>query len=76
METLHLTVRAHDFYPDARTVAALNHPNICTLHDIGSQDGIDFLVMEYLDGQTLAQRLKKGAFPLDQASTDLASTIR
>ena len=55
------------FEREARTVAALNHPYICTLHDIGSQDGIDFLVMEYLDGQTVAQRLEKGALPLDQA---------
>ena len=55
------------FEREARTVAALNHPHICTLHDIGNQDGIDFLVMEYLDGQTLAQRLEKGALPLDQA---------
>ena len=55
------------FEREARTVAALNHPHICTLHDIGSQDGIDFLVMEYLDGETLAERLEKGALPLDQA---------
>ena len=55
------------FEREARTVAALNHPHICTLHDIGSQDGIDFLVMEYLDGETVAQRLEKGALPLDQA---------
>ena len=55
------------FEREARTVAALNHPHICTLHDIGQQDGTDFLVMEYLDGETLAQRLKKGALPLDQA---------
>ena len=40
---------------------------VCTLHDIGSQDGIDFLVMEYLEGDTLAQRLEQGALPLDQA---------
>ena len=55
------------FEREARTVAALNHPHICTLHDIGNQDGIDFLVMEYLDGETVAQRLEKGALPLDQA---------
>ena len=55
------------FEREARTVAALNHPHISTLHDIGSQNGIDFLVMEYLDGETLAQRLVKGALPLDQA---------
>ena len=48
------------FEREARTVAALNHLHICTLHDIDNQDGIDFLVMEYLDGQTLAQRLEKG----------------
>ena len=57
------------FEREARTVAALNHPHICTLYDIGNQDGIDFLVMEYLDGETLAQRLEKGALPLDQALT-------
>ena len=51
---------------EARAIAALTHPHICTLHDIGHQDGIDYLVMEYLDGQTLAARLRKGALPLDQ----------
>ncbi len=55
------------FEREARAVAALSHPHICTLHDIGSEDGIDFLVMEYLEGETLAQRLAKGALPLDQA---------
>src|ERR1700680_1402507 len=55
------------FEREARVVASLNHPHICTLHDIGQQDGIDFLVMEYLDGETLAQRLQKGALPLEQA---------
>src|SRR5262249_33680614 len=53
------------FQREARTVAALNHPHICTLHDIGSQDGIDFLVMEYLEGETLAARLAKGPLPFD-----------
>ncbi|HYM05474.1 MAG TPA: protein kinase [Terriglobales bacterium] len=54
------------FEREARAVSSLNHPHICTLHDIGHQDGIDYLVMEYLEGETLAQRLKKGALPLDQ----------
>ena len=57
------------FEREARTVAALNHPHICTLYDIGKEGEIDYLVMEYLDGQTLAQRLEKGALPLDQALT-------
>ena len=55
------------FEREARAVAALNHPHICTLFDIGEQDGVDFLVMEYLEGETLAQRLRKGALPPDQA---------
>jgi eukaryotic-like serine/threonine-protein kinase len=54
------------FEREAKTIASLNHPHICVLHDIGQQDGIDFLVMEYLEGETLAQRLQKGALPLDQ----------
>jgi serine/threonine protein kinase len=55
------------FEREARTIASLNHPHICTLHDIGHQDGTDYLVMEYLEGETLAQRLVKGPLPLDQA---------
>ena len=39
---------------------ALSHPHICTLYDVGQQDGIDYLVMEYLEGETLADRLEKG----------------
>src|SRR5579864_2299143 len=54
------------FEREARTIASLNHPHICVLHDIGFQDGIDFLVMEYLEGETLAQRLLKGPLPLEQ----------
>src|ERR1700682_5403036 len=54
------------FEREARTIASLNHPHICTLHDIGQQDGVDFLVMEYLEGETLAQRLVKGPLSLDQ----------
>jgi Tol biopolymer transport system component len=55
------------FEREARTIASLNHPHVCTLHDVGRQGGTDYLVMEYLDGETLAQRLLKGPLPLDQA---------
>jgi Tol biopolymer transport system component/predicted Ser/Thr protein kinase len=54
------------FEREARTIASLNHPHICTLYDIGQQDGVDYLVMEYLEGETLAQRLLKGSLPLEQ----------
>src|SRR6201998_3898196 len=52
------------FDREAKTIASLNHPHICTLHDIGHQDEIDFLVMEYLEGETLAVRLVKGPLPI------------
>ncbi len=55
------------FEREARAISALNHPNICTLYDVGHQDGTDFLVMEFLEGESLAQRLARGAMPLDQA---------
>jgi serine/threonine protein kinase len=55
------------FEREARAVAALSHPHICTLHDVGHHEGIDFLVMEHLDGETLAARLAKGPLPLDRA---------
>src|SRR5262245_17031494 len=54
------------FDREARAISQLTHPHVCVLHDIGHQDGIDFLVMEYLEGTTLATRLEKGALPLDQ----------
>ena len=52
------------FDREARAISSLNHPRICTLHDVGHQDGVDFLVMEHLDGETLADRLKKGSVAL------------
>ena len=56
------------FEREARAISSLNHPRICTLHDIGRQDGIDFLVMEYLEGESLADRLRKGPLPLRELS--------
>src|SRR5262249_37815135 len=54
------------FEREARAIAGLNHPNICALHDIGREEGIDFLVMEYVDGETLSHRLRKGPLPTEQ----------
>jgi eukaryotic-like serine/threonine-protein kinase len=54
------------FEREARTIASLNRPHICTLYDVGHQDGTDFLVMEHLEGETLAQRLRKGPLPIEQ----------
>src|SRR5438046_5537749 len=48
------------FEREARVVASLNHPNICVLHDIGIQDGAGYMVMEYMEGETLAARIAKG----------------
>ena len=55
------------FTHEARAIARLSHPRICALHEMGHQDGVDFLVMEYLEGETLAARLRKGPMPLTQA---------
>jgi serine/threonine protein kinase len=55
------------FENHAQTIAAFNHPNICTLLEIARQGDKDFIVTEYLDGQSLAARLKRDALPLDEA---------
>ena len=55
------------FEREARAVSSLNHPHICTLHDIGHQDDIDYLVMELIEGETLAVRIERGALPVDLA---------
>ena len=66
------------FEREARTISSLNHPHICVLHDVGSQDGTDYLVMEYVQGETLDSRLQKGPLPVKQAlecgDTDLRRT--
>jgi serine/threonine protein kinase len=54
------------FDREARTISSLSHPHICQLFDVGSQDGTDFLVMEFLDGETLADRLRRGALPFPE----------
>src|SRR5262249_16173227 len=56
----------HRFEREARAISSLNHPNVCTLHDVGHQDGADFLVMECLEGETLADRLIYGPLPSEQ----------
>ena len=59
-------VRKQRFEREAKTISALNHPNICVLHDVGTQDGLDYLVMECVEGETLAKRLEKGPLALEQ----------
>ena len=59
--------RKQRFEREAKTVAALSHPHICPVFDVGREGETDFLVMEYLEGETLADRLAKGALSLDQA---------
>src|SRR5499425_536770 len=54
------------FDREAKAISSLQHPNICTLFDVGSQNGTDYLVMEYLEGETLADRLTRGPLPPEQ----------
>ena len=70
--------RAARFEREARALAAISHPNICTIHDVGREAGIDYLVMEYVQGETLTAHLKKGALPLRQAlqyATEMADAL-
>ena len=54
------------FEREAKAISSLQHPHICTLYDVGSQDGVDFLVMEYLEGETLAERIRRGPLALPE----------
>src|ERR1700686_72581 len=54
------------FEREAKTISSLSHPHICALYDVGNQDGVEYLVMEYLEGETLADRLLKGPLPAEQ----------
>jgi serine/threonine protein kinase len=55
------------FQREARVISSLNHPRICTLHDVGTHDGVDYLVMEYVEGETLADRLAAGPLGVEKA---------
>ena len=59
-------VRKQRFEREAKTISSLNHPHICVLYDVGNQDGVEYLVMECIEGETLANRLEKGPVTLDQ----------
>jgi serine/threonine protein kinase len=64
---LSASVQARErFEREAKAIPSLSHPHICPLYDVGHLDGMDFLVMEYLEGETLADRLKKGRLPLSR----------
>ena len=55
------------FELEAKAISKLNHPHICTLYDVGEQDGLDYIVMEYIEGHTLAERLRKGGLGVERA---------
>ena len=55
------------FEREAHATSTLNHPHICTLHDVGEHEGVEFLVMEFSEGETLAARLQRGALPMIDA---------
>src|SRR6202171_4414808 len=56
--------RKQRFEREAKTISNLNHPNICVLHDVGTQDGLDFLVMECVEGETLAKRSEEQTYEI------------
>jgi Tol biopolymer transport system component/predicted Ser/Thr protein kinase len=66
------------FEREAKAISSLTHPHICTLYDVGNEAGVEFLVMEYLDGESLADRLNRGPLPLDQVlryGTEIAEAL-
>jgi predicted Ser/Thr protein kinase len=70
--------RRQRFEHEAKVISSLNHPNICTLHDVGRQDGVDFIVMEYVEGESLSQRLEHGRLPVSQVlqyGAEIASAL-
>jgi serine/threonine protein kinase len=66
------------FEREARAISSLSHPHVCPLFDVGEHEDVEFLVMEYLDGETLAARVKKGPLPIDQVlryAIEIASAL-
>jgi serine/threonine protein kinase len=66
------------FEREAKTISQLNHPNICTLYDVGHEQGNDYLVMEFLQGESLEERLKRGPLPLKELisiGSDIADAL-
>src|SRR5262249_34899468 len=68
--------RRHRLEREARAVSNLSHPHICTLHDVGHYEGVDYIVMEYLEGETLAARLHRGFLPVDESLTHAMEIAR
>src|SRR5215471_12854972 len=74
----HDSGRRARFEREARAISSLSHPNICALFDIGDQDGVQYVVLEYLEGQTLAERLAKGPLPIPEVlkvGAEIASAL-
>jgi TolB-like protein/tetratricopeptide (TPR) repeat protein len=66
------------FEREAKTIARLQHPHVCTIHDVGREQEVDYLVMEYLEGETLGERLRRGPLPLEdvvQIGTEIAGAV-
>src|SRR5450759_2849549 len=59
------------FEREAKTISQLSHPHICALYDVGNQDGVEYLVMEFLEGETLAERLARGPLPVSYTNLTL-----
>src|SRR5262245_23619570 len=77
-DVAHHDLRQQRFRREAIAISSLSHPHICALYDVGEQDGVAFLVMEHLEGTTVAARLLRGPLPLDEAvhhATEVAGAL-